>query len=152
MEILFILFIFMIIYFLPTILAYRGYQNAFLVFLVNLLVGWTLIGWVIALILAFGTNTKKYEEAKYRREVNLRRNEEEKASVANSKTTGHTSKEIISTVEDNERVKEMKRKAAEYELKKQIKAEIEEEIKAKKLRKLYEAELRKQYEDELRED
>lgn len=40
------------VYFIPTIVAY-GNNNSTTVFLVNLFFGWTLIGWVIALILAF---------------------------------------------------------------------------------------------------
>jgi hypothetical protein len=40
-----------LIYFLPTIIALaRGHHNGFAIFLTNLLLGWTLIGWVIALI------------------------------------------------------------------------------------------------------
>ncbi len=38
-------------YFLPTIIALaRGHHNGFAIFLTNLLLGWTLIGWIIALI------------------------------------------------------------------------------------------------------
>lgn len=38
-------------YFLPTVIALaRGHHNGFAIFLTNLLLGWTLIGWVIALI------------------------------------------------------------------------------------------------------
>lgn len=37
--------------FLPTLIALvRGHHNTFAIFLTNLLLGWTLIGWVIALI------------------------------------------------------------------------------------------------------
>ncbi len=40
-----------LIYFLPTVIALaRGHHNGFAIFLTNLLLGWTLIGWVIALI------------------------------------------------------------------------------------------------------
>ena len=40
-----------LVYFLPTIIALaRGHHNGFAIFLTNLLLGWTLIGWVIALI------------------------------------------------------------------------------------------------------
>jgi hypothetical protein len=39
------------IYFLPTILAVlRHHRNALAVFLVNLFLGWTFIGWVAALV------------------------------------------------------------------------------------------------------
>ena len=38
-------------YFLPTMVALlRGHHNGFAIFLTNLLLGWTMIGWVIALI------------------------------------------------------------------------------------------------------
>ena len=41
-------------YFLPTLIAViRKHSNVFAIFLVNFLVGWTLIGWFIALIWAF---------------------------------------------------------------------------------------------------
>lgn len=41
-------------YFLPTIIAMmRGHHNKFPIFLVNLFFGWSLLGWVIALIWAF---------------------------------------------------------------------------------------------------
>ncbi|MEE2525068.1 superinfection immunity protein [Hyphobacterium sp. HN65] len=37
--------------FLPTLIALlRGHHNAFAIFLTNLLLGWTVIGWLIALI------------------------------------------------------------------------------------------------------
>lgn len=38
-------------YFLPTLIALlRGHHNGFAIFLTNLLLGWTLIGWIVALI------------------------------------------------------------------------------------------------------
>lgn len=136
MEFLFILLIF--IYFLPTILAMRGYQNVFLVFLINLLVGWTIIGWVVALIVAFGTNTKKYEEIKFKE------NEEVRTAAEKSRYIKGLKEEDVVSSSDNSRVNEMKMKAEEYKLRAQIRAEVEEEIKKDKLRK--------QYEDELRDD
>ncbi|WP_429911133.1 superinfection immunity protein [Glycocaulis sp.] len=48
MEILVLL---LVGHFLPTIIAVaRGHHNGFAIFLTNLLLGWTLIGWVVALI------------------------------------------------------------------------------------------------------
>ncbi|MFC4723923.1 superinfection immunity protein [Glycocaulis abyssi] len=48
MEILILL---LVGHFLPTIIAVaRGHHNGFAIFLTNLLLGWTLIGWVVALI------------------------------------------------------------------------------------------------------
>ncbi|MGP1276548.1 MAG: superinfection immunity protein [Caulobacterales bacterium] len=38
-------------HFLPSIIALaRGHHNGFAIFLTNLLLGWTVIGWVVALI------------------------------------------------------------------------------------------------------
>jgi hypothetical protein len=40
-----------LIYFLPTVIALaRGHLSTLAIFLLNLLLGWTLIGWLIALI------------------------------------------------------------------------------------------------------
>ncbi|TGY87446.1 superinfection immunity protein [Marinicauda algicola] len=48
MEILILL---ALLHFLPTFIALlRGHHNAFAIFLTNLLLGWTVIGWIIALI------------------------------------------------------------------------------------------------------
>jgi hypothetical protein len=41
-------------YFIPTIVAYsREHHNKFPIFLVNLLFGWTFVGWAVALVWAF---------------------------------------------------------------------------------------------------
>lgn len=46
-----ILVLFALLHFLPTLIALaRGHHNGFAIFLTNLLLGWTVIGWVIALI------------------------------------------------------------------------------------------------------
>jgi len=50
MEIILILLA-VTIYFLPTIIGYKK-KNATAIFLLNLLLGWTFIGWVIALVWA----------------------------------------------------------------------------------------------------
>ena len=43
-----------LLHFLPTLIALlRGHHNGFAIFLTNLLLGWTVIGWVIALIWSF---------------------------------------------------------------------------------------------------
>ena len=39
-------------YFLPTIIAARNHNDTLVVFFVNLLTGWTVIGWFFSLILA----------------------------------------------------------------------------------------------------
>ncbi len=45
-------------YFIPTIIAIiRGKRNKLAVFVLNLLAGWTFVGWVIALVWALTTET-----------------------------------------------------------------------------------------------
>jgi Superinfection immunity protein len=45
-----------LLYFIPTILAKgRNHHNAGAVFVINLLLGWTLVGWAVALAWAFTT-------------------------------------------------------------------------------------------------
>jgi hypothetical protein len=46
-----ILFMVAIIYFLPTIIGYSK-NNVLAIFILNLFLGWTFIGWVIALVWA----------------------------------------------------------------------------------------------------
>ena len=48
----FIAFLFSaVLYFLPTIIAVAGRRrNTFAIFLLNLFLGWTFIGWVVALV------------------------------------------------------------------------------------------------------
>jgi uncharacterized membrane protein len=42
------------IYFLPTILAaFRKHPNALAIFLIDLLLGWTVLGWIGAMVWAF---------------------------------------------------------------------------------------------------
>jgi hypothetical protein len=42
------------LYFLPSLIAdSRGHESQFSIFLVNLIFGWTVLGWILALILAF---------------------------------------------------------------------------------------------------
>ena len=44
----------LLLMFLPTLIALiRGHDNTFAIFLTNLLLGWTVIGWIIALIWSF---------------------------------------------------------------------------------------------------
>lgn len=51
MELILTVLIFGAIYFLPTIWAYSNKKkNVTPVFLLNLLLGWTVLGWIIALI------------------------------------------------------------------------------------------------------
>ena len=56
MESLVILLIAGVVYFLPTIVAVdRHVPNTGAVFVINLLLGWTLLGWVVALAMAART-------------------------------------------------------------------------------------------------
>ena len=58
--ILLISLITMPLYFLPTILAVlRHKDNKLTVFLINLLLGWSLIGWIAALILSLSKNSQQ---------------------------------------------------------------------------------------------
>ena len=48
------------VYFLPTIVAkMRGAENASPTFIVNLFLGWTFIGWVVALAMGAGARTRE---------------------------------------------------------------------------------------------
>lgn len=48
-----IIVLFLIVYFLPTILAYtNNKKNKTTIFLLNFIIGWSAIGWFIALYLA----------------------------------------------------------------------------------------------------
>lgn len=56
MEALFLAFVLslvLLVYFVPTLVAARrGHRNALAVFLLNFFLGWTLLGWVAALVWA----------------------------------------------------------------------------------------------------
>jgi len=55
-----ILAIVLVAYFIPWfIAAIRQHRNTVPIFLVNLIFGWAFIGWVVALIWAFTSNTHK---------------------------------------------------------------------------------------------
>ena len=59
MEIL-VLVLIVFMYFLPTVVANsREHKNKPAICVLNIFLGWTMIGWVIALIWAFTDNTKK---------------------------------------------------------------------------------------------
>lgn len=45
-------------YFLPTIIAALRKRNTLGVFIVNLLTAWTVVGWIIALVMACGNNDR----------------------------------------------------------------------------------------------
>jgi uncharacterized membrane protein YczE len=52
-------------YFIPwMVAALRGKSNAWTVFWVNFLLGWTLIGWIVALVIACGRHQAKVVSAR----------------------------------------------------------------------------------------
>lgn len=56
---LIVLGILLAIYFLPTIVASnRGHQSSGAIFFLNLLLGWTLLGWVVAFVWSFTNPTQ----------------------------------------------------------------------------------------------
>jgi hypothetical protein len=51
--VMFIVLLALFAYFLPTVIAEaRGHQNSGMIFLANLLLGWTILGWIAALVWA----------------------------------------------------------------------------------------------------
>lgn len=59
MEVAILLILAFAAYFLPSLVASgRGQVNSTSIFMLNLLLGWTLIGWVIALVWAFSAQTR----------------------------------------------------------------------------------------------
>lgn len=49
----------LILYFAPTFFAYgRSHNNTLAIFALNLLLGWTFLGWVIALVWSLTSNTQ----------------------------------------------------------------------------------------------
>lgn len=53
-EILFGIFLLLILYFLPTLIAFSRYKrNVVAILVLNILAGWTFIGWIIAIVWAF---------------------------------------------------------------------------------------------------
>jgi hypothetical protein len=52
LPVAFFLFCALLLYFLPSIIG-RNKKNATAIFIVNLFLGWTLVGWVVALAWAF---------------------------------------------------------------------------------------------------
>lgn len=53
------LIIFLIFYFLPSIIAlFRGKSNSFAIIILNIFLGWTFIGWVVALVWSFTSDQK----------------------------------------------------------------------------------------------
>jgi len=50
----------LLFYFIPTIIAvFRSHNSTFSIFLLDLLLGWTMIGWIIALVWSFSSNVSR---------------------------------------------------------------------------------------------
>ena len=57
-----VIFISIVFYFLPAIIAFsRGHKNAVSILLLDLLLGWTFLDWVLALVWSFSANTKEVD-------------------------------------------------------------------------------------------
>lgn len=53
------------LYFLPNLIAYgRGHCNGHAILALNILLGWTMLGWIIAMIWSLTGNIKPKEKAK----------------------------------------------------------------------------------------
>ena len=63
MEIIALLILFLGIYFIPTMVAYgRSHNNALAIVVLNLFLGWTLLGWVIATTWACTDNVRAVDK------------------------------------------------------------------------------------------
>ena len=63
------LIVMLVMYFIPAGIAFsRGRENSGLIFLLNLVLGWTVIGWLVMLIVAF---TGESSSQRYARELHL---------------------------------------------------------------------------------
>ena len=52
----------LLLYFLPTVVAWqRHHRNTLAIFVLNLLLGWIVIGWIVALIWACTANVQQQE-------------------------------------------------------------------------------------------
>lgn len=60
MEFLIVLILFLGIYFIPTMVAYgRSHNNALAIAVLNVFIGWTLLGWIVATTWACTDNVKQ---------------------------------------------------------------------------------------------
>lgn len=60
---MFTLTLFTLVYFIPALIAgHRQHRNGAPLFIINLVAGWTLIGWFGCLAWSFSDNVKKGEE------------------------------------------------------------------------------------------
>jgi hypothetical protein len=71
---LFILIFLLAIYFIPTIAAYSKHKwNAGAIFALNLLLGWTLIGWVVAFVWAVTKDNPALADTRNPRDSGMRK-------------------------------------------------------------------------------
>ena len=60
-----------LIYFFPTMICVlRRHNNKIPIFIVNILLGWTFIGWVVALVWSFTSNTENQKVTQQKNTVN----------------------------------------------------------------------------------
>ena len=53
----------LVLYFLPTIIAYlRGHYNRVAILTLNLLLGWTVVGWIVSLVWSFTNPPPRSDE------------------------------------------------------------------------------------------
>ncbi|MGD0643171.1 MAG: superinfection immunity protein [Roseiarcus sp.] len=56
----------LVFYFAPSIIALiRGHLSTAAIFVLNLILGWTFVGWIIALIWSLTGNTARNRDARY---------------------------------------------------------------------------------------
>lgn len=74
---LIMLAVFFIMYFVPTAVAqYRKSENITTVVLLNIFLGWTVIGWIVALILAFAGDSGNQRQRHYEMMQELKKRSE----------------------------------------------------------------------------
>jgi cytoskeletal protein RodZ len=83
----FVIISFLISYFIPSIIAlFRAKSNTFAIILLNLFLGWTFIGWVVALVWA-ATKDKPTQNIVVNNSYNENKNNEFKPKKSNSAKT-----------------------------------------------------------------
>ena len=98
----FIIVVALTFYFIPTLIAvFRKHEKAVQIFLLNIFLGWTLVGWVVALIWSVKNEEKEEKEEKapandsewFERELLAEAEKEEEAPVNEEKKEETLSKE-----------------------------------------------------------
>jgi hypothetical protein len=60
---LIIVLVLLAVYFVPTLVAWGRKNHTAAIFVLNLFLGWTVIAWVVALVMAFWSNNAKPAES-----------------------------------------------------------------------------------------